>query len=213
MKCPTEVLWQIVEFCETRRDLSSFVATRRRMHGELEEYLYRREYFATEAMEYDASNAIWDAAKDAAKIATLKKWFQCIPARSEFEVDRKLQYLARALGLAAGAGSADAVRLLLDHGAPKVFDAYQSGNPLELALHFGHLDVAKELIEAGCGASQTSYADPMMTACGLGDEAIEIVQMLLDRGMDPYYNADISSFSLSYSAPTEAVRSGSVGLL
>lgn len=129
------------------------MTTCRRIHIELEEYLYWREYFAAKALEGDKLRALFDTSGNPTKIVTLKKWIKYIPTRSEFEVGRKKRYLATALSMAAGASNKDAVELLLDHAAPKKFVNEHGGNTLMHALEFGHIDGTKQSIEVECGIS------------------------------------------------------------
>lgn len=90
------------------------------------------------------------------------------------------------LGLAAFFGHADAVKVLLDHGAAaNETDRSRFGNTaLDAAVAANHTDVVRILLAAGAKANVRDSADytPLHKAAQGGN--VEIARMLLEHGAD-----------------------------
>jgi ankyrin repeat protein len=90
------------------------------------------------------------------------------------------------LGLAAFFGHADAVRVLLDHGATvdQVDRSRFANTALDAAVAANHADVARILLAAGASANvrDAVRATPLHKAAQNGNP--EVVRMLLERGAD-----------------------------
>jgi len=90
------------------------------------------------------------------------------------------------LGLAAFFGHADAVKVLLDHGAAvNDKDRSRFGNTaLDAAVAANHSDVVRILLAAGANPNVRDSADytPLHKAAQHGN--LDIVRMLLERGAD-----------------------------
>jgi ankyrin repeat protein len=91
-----------------------------------------------------------------------------------------------ALMLAAGAGSADIVRLLLKSGEPVNARAAISGaSALYFAVEYGKVNVVRLLLAAGAAADAAprSGSTPLLVASEMG--AADVMRELLDAGADP----------------------------
>ena len=90
------------------------------------------------------------------------------------------------LGLAAFFGHADAVKVLLDHGASvDAKDQSRFGNTaLDAAVAANHAEVARVLLAAGAGANVRDAADytPLHKAAQNGN--LELVRLLVEHGAD-----------------------------
>ncbi len=90
------------------------------------------------------------------------------------------------LGLAAFFGNAEAVKVLLDHGA--AVDSQDSSRfantPLDAAVAANHADVVRVLLAAGAHVNVRDSADytPLHKAAANGNA--DIVRLLLERGAD-----------------------------
>jgi ankyrin repeat protein len=97
-----------------------------------------------------------------------------------------------AIGLAAFLGGADAVAVLLEHGADPDGDPANPFGVRPVHAAAAHRDAAamRALLEAGADpdARQQGGLTPLHTAVHNGDD--EIVQLLLDHGADPEPRAD-----------------------
>ncbi|MEU7600667.1 ankyrin repeat domain-containing protein [Streptomyces sp. NPDC040724] len=106
------------------------------------------------------------------------------------EVDEWVQGGRRALDLAACAGHADIVRLLLAAGAdPRLVAGpyYESGH-LSLAAMNGHTEVARALLDAGVDPDgpegRLGHVPLVLAATSLDSGNPDLVDLLLDRGAD-----------------------------
>ena len=90
------------------------------------------------------------------------------------------------LGLAAFFGHADAVRVLLEHGAAvDQADRSRFGNTaLDAAVAANHADVVRALLAAGASVNvrDAAHYTPLHKAAANGN--VDIVRMLLDHGAD-----------------------------
>ena len=92
---------------------------------------------------------------------------------------------------AASAGNVNVVRILLEHGSNpnkrnRIFNA------LNLASHYGHLEIVKELIQHGAFINDYHVVSPLLAA--ISGDNIEVVVTLIEGGaninrMDAHYNA------------------------
>jgi ankyrin repeat protein len=125
-----------------------------------------------------------------------------------------------ALMWAAAEGQADAVRLLVQHGAdlravshapagdPHITDGEESPNasggkrvaprvdvftPLQFAVHAGHIDAARALIELGANIADETPQGMNTLVLAIANAHYELAALLLDKGADP--NASKAGFS------------------
>lgn len=109
-----------------------------------------------------------------------------ILGQSRFKVNEPNAEGFTPLGLAAFFGNADAVKVILDHGATvDLKDKSRFGNTaLDAAVASNHADVVRLLLAAGANANVRDSAGytPLHKAAANGDA--DIVRMLLDHGAD-----------------------------
>ncbi len=109
-----------------------------------------------------------------------------ILGQSRLKVNQPNQEGFTPLGLAAFFGNADAVKVLLDHGATvDLKDTSFNGNTaLDAAVAANHADVVRILLAAGASPNVRDSAGytPLHKAAANGNA--DLVRMLLDRGAD-----------------------------
>jgi ankyrin repeat protein len=122
-------------------------------------------------------------------------------ASARYELHRPLFHSS--LHGAAEAGDVARLRLLLDRGEAACllpeFDEMLSWTPLHCAVHEGHRDAARLLIEAG--ANPNHFDDDLGdTAISLAAERsnVEMVRLLLELGADPALQVGLNASALDY---------------
>lgn len=109
-----------------------------------------------------------------------------ILGQSRFKVDEPNAEGFTPLGLAAFFGHADAVKVILEHGAAiDARDKSRFGNTaLDAAVAADHADVVRILLASGANVNVRDASDytPLHKAAANGN--VDIARMLLDRGAD-----------------------------
>jgi ankyrin repeat protein len=136
------------------------------------------------ARKMPTSNDPMTAAK-LGQVSTIQQWLQSNPTK-----DLK----ARVATIAASAGQAEVVKLVLEHqldpnalGRPEDNNIHVKKEPLLFwAIGEGHAEVVRILLDAGADLNKPTPlngASPLLSAVACGKP--EIVKLLLDRGADP----------------------------
>ena len=89
--------------------------------------------------------------------------------------------------IAASRGYSEILRILLSHGAPINVRDNEGNCAIHLATLNGHLDCVKLLMDKRCLAhvGNIHYHNPLIIAAAKGH--VQIVNRLLDRGVDMAY--------------------------
>src|SRR5262245_49971080 len=96
---------------------------------------------------------------------------------------------------AAATGRLDDLRRVLNDGTVNSY-AYDGWTPLHLAAFFGHVDVARVLLDTGAdvsAVSQNSLTNTPLHAATAGKHA-EVALLLLEQGADPF-KADAGGYT------------------
>jgi len=111
------------------------------------------------------------------------------------------------LAVSVKSGSFDVVCTLLDHGANPNIPNLRAETPLHIASCFGYSDICRELIKFGgwidaeddCGDTPLHWA--------VREEQVEIVEVLLSLGADPYHlnEDDESPLNLAESVGSDSL--------
>ena len=132
------------------------------------------------------------------------------PPKGDFQTVRLLVERGAAcdLTVAAALGDFDRVRALLDQNPERIRGIRPNGRrPLTAALTFGHIAIARLLLERGADPAWPEVGSPkgasLRIAAGDGDR--EMVELLLAHGADPHSDID-SGGSALFAAKTPEIR-------
>jgi hypothetical protein len=170
LSLPTELLCEISEHLNLKRDLWSLVLTNKFLYQQFNRYLYRfdRRYCGSSALSWAATVGEIQTAQISLAAPNI------VPAE-----DHGLQV---ALQVAVEHGRYEIVRLLADNGGNVNAPVDYFGNLLQVASWLGDQDMMKLLIDRGAdvNAQGGHYGNALQATSWAGDE--EMIKLLIGHG-------------------------------